>query len=413
MRLREAIEQLLEDMDRVRPVVIAAMPDDMELRATTRRMIGVLEAIRQAPVVPLELYLWLAQQMAQLLDAEHGAQLKPDTNGEIPAAARQAVQEQAAERRQLLMQALQEVPAAQLQLDRSCGRIGARAEAATPLLQRARHLDQLLEQHLQHDAGLKSELQQLIAAFAPSMEAISSVLEQVGEDSPELRAARRILEQELPDDAEQARALLHQARQDILQAGSSLASASRKLNATLQEQMEKLSSLSTRLEQAESDARNDPLTGLPNRRSLAEFLKELDQAGFCFLIVDIDFFKQINDTHGHDVGDEVLQQLGMVLKESIRDTDLAARIGGEEFCVVFPGADIETGVVLADKLRGHVEASPFKTRNGPISVTVSIGVACHDKQSSHGETFKAADKALYISKQQGRNRVTPASAAPD
>jgi len=413
MNLRETINQLLEDMDTIRPIVIAAMPDDIELRATARRIISELEAIKQEPAVPQATYFWLCRLASKLLDAEHGALLKPSADGIIPQTARESVKTHIEMRQSLLMQALHDIPPVQVLLDRSCERIGHKADKTMPLVKRAQHLEKLLHNHLQDDAALKHELQQLIAAFTPSMAAISNLLQEIGEDSPELNEARHILEQDLPENAEEARTLLRHASQNILQAGNTLASASKKLNTTIAQQVEKLSTLSTRLEQAESEARIDPLTGLPNRRSLAEFLKRLDHSGFCFLIVDIDFFKKINDSYGHDVGDEVLQQLAIALKEGIRDTDLAARIGGEEFCIVFPHTNIEISLRLAEKLRQTIAEHAFHSQSGNIHATVSIGVSEHTANRSHSDTFKAADQALYLSKQQGRNRVTKAHAIAD
>jgi len=408
MNLNDTINQLLEGMDKIRPVVIAAMPDDMELRATTRRIIAELEAIKQAPAVPLSTYLWLSQLTAKLLDAEHGALLKPADDGNIPDTARQSLQAHIETRQRLLMQAMQDIPSTQMLIDRSCQRIGRKADQDAPLLKRAQHLETLLRNHLQDDAAFKDELQQLIAAFTPSMSTISSLLKQVGEDSPELNEARQILEQDLPENVDEARSLLRHASQNILQAGNKLAVASKKLNTTIEQQVKKLSTLSTRLQQAESEARNDPLTGLPNRRRLAEFLKQLESSPFCFLIIDIDFFKKINDTYGHDVGDEILQQLATILKESIRETDLAARIGGEEFCIVFPNTNIDISTSLADKLRQTIAARAFHTQGGSIDVTISIGISGHTGSMSHSATFKAADQALYLSKKHGRNRVSRA-----
>ncbi len=408
MNLRETINRLLEDMDTIRPIVIAAMPDDLELRARTRRIITELEAIKQEPAVPLSTYVWLCQLVSKLLDAEHGALLRPAVDGNIPESARRSVSTHIAARQSLLMQAMQDVPPTRMLLDRCCERIGHKADATVPLAQRARHLEKLLREHLQDDAALKAELQQLIAAFGSSMSAISNLLQQVGEDSPELTEALHLLDRDLPENAEEARNLLRHASQNILHAGVTLASASKKLNATIEQQVEKLSTLSTRLQQAESEARNDPLTGLSNRRSLAEFLKRLDHSDFCFLIIDIDFFKKINDGYGHDVGDEVLQQLAIILKENIRDTDLVARIGGEEFSIVFPATDIDISVRLANKLRQAIAAHVFHTQGGDIDVTVSIGVTERTTNMSHNDAFKAADQALYLSKQRGRNRVTKA-----
>lgn len=408
MNFRERVNRLLDGMDRVRPVAIAAMPDDQELRVTTRRMIEDMERLKQFPAVSLDTYLWLARTVSIMLDVEHGALLKPDAGGEVPDASRQAVRAHIEQRKALLDQALLELEPSRMVVQRSALRLGSQLADSLNLLKATHQLDATIVTHLEGDEVLKGELQQLIAAFTPSMQAISTILDQVGEESPELEAARQVLEQELPDDAEAARSLLQQAREQILSAGNTLASASQKLNQTIQDQVEKLSSLTSRLKAAESEARNDPLTGLPNRRSLAEFLKRLGTKGFCFLIVDVDYFKRINDKYGHDIGDEVLQQLATILKDRVRESDLAARIGGEEFCVVFPETGLDNSAMLAEKLRAAIAAMPFQTSAGKIAVTASIGVAEHRSGTNHSETFKAADTALYQSKQHGRNRVTRA-----
>jgi len=403
------IEQLLDGMDEVRPIVLAARPDDMELRATTREMIAALEEIKRAPAIPAPTYVWLCQLTSKLLDAEHGALLKPTADGLIPDTAQQSLNQHFEQRQMLLMQALQEIPSTHFLLDQSSEMIGNKADGEVSLQGKARHLIKLLRDHLQHDTDLKNEIQQLIEALNPSFAALSNLLEQAGEDSPELKQAQQILAQKLPDNIEDARALLQSAHQSILQAGTKLVSASAKLNETIQEQVEKMSALSSKLEQAESEARNDPLTGLPNRRALAEYLNDLGQTSFCFVVLDIDHFKSINDTHGHDVGDEILQQLAIILQTNIRNTDLAARIGGEEFCIVFASATIDTSHTLAEKLRLSIETHTFTTQQGPLNITASIGIAEHVAGHSSGITFKAADKALYQSKHNGRNQVSIAS----
>ena len=408
MNQREIINQLLEDMDIIRPIAIAAMPDDNTLRARTRRMIADLETMKHAPSVSLATYLWLTQLTAKLLDAEHGALLKPGENGELSEQAKAAIANHIEERRSLLVTALQEIPTTATIINQISALLGKKLKEGEALHSRARHLHKTVSEHLRHDAALRGEMQQFVAAFTPSINAISTVLKNAGEDSPELKLATQMLEQDLPDDAEEARALLQNARQRIQQAGSKLANASQKLSDTLQENMEKLSTLSNKLQQAESEARNDPLTSLANRRHLAEFLNTLGQSSFSFLVVDIDFFKKINDTYGHDVGDEILRQLAGILRDNIRDTDLAARIGGEEFCIVFPSTDLETSRALAEKLRVAIASHPFKTARGKLDVTVSIGVAQHHPGNKHSATFKAADTALYQSKKSGRNRVTAA-----
>lgn len=407
----ELLNKLLDDMDVVRPVVLAAMPDDIELRATTRRMISSLEQIRQNPGIPNSTHLWAIQQFAKLLDAQHGPLLRPTHSGTISNDAKAAIEAQVEQRQTLIMQALQDIPATRALLDSSSGMIGEKAPKRDSLQRAARHLQQLLQQHLQHDVALRDELEQLVDALAPSLQAISNVLEEAGEESDELKQAKLLLEQELPDDVEEARAILQKARMGILSAGNKLSSASEKLHESIRLNVEKLSSLSKQLEEAESEARNDPLTGLANRRRLAEYLKTLGQSRFCFLVVDIDHFKNINDTHGHDVGDEVLQQMAQMLDACTRSTDLAARVGGEEFCVIFPDTDLESSTHLAETLRHSIEMKSFRTTAGMIDITASIGIAEHLPGTDHANTFKAADEALYQSKKNGRNQITVSSQA--
>jgi len=405
MSQRAAIQQILERMDDIRPIIINARPDDHGLRATTRCIIADLEALQRKPSISADTYLWLQRLTSRLLDAEHGALLRPDASGDIPANARISIEQHVEHRQSLLMDALQNMPAARRGLNQCCQLIGQKPTDDVSIQGKTRHLSRCLKKHLQHDMDLREELQQLVEALTPSLDAISTVMQEAGEKSPELLQIKQLLDQELPADAEQARAILQSARLGIVQAGEKMGRASAELRGTIQSNLDQLSEMSGKLEQAKAEARNDPLTGLPNRRQLAEFLQTMDYNGYSFIIADIDFFKKINDQYGHDAGDEVLRQLAMVLGESIRSTDLAARVGGEEFCIVFPATDMTTSARLAESLRQAVSLRPFKTTQGDISVSISIGLAEHLHGSPHADTFKAADKALYQAKENGRDQV--------
>ncbi|HUF17851.1 MAG TPA: GGDEF domain-containing protein, partial [Thermoanaerobaculia bacterium] len=124
-------------------------------------------------------------------------------------------------------------------------------------------------------------------------------------------------------------------------------------------------------------------------------------------LIDIDFFKKINDTHGHAAGDEVLREVSNIFTTSIRAADIAARYGGEEFTVMMPETDLSDGVQVAEKIREIIESHTFHTEAGDIPVTVSIGVATfpRSKMQSARELIEAADKALYRAKRSGRNQV--------
>jgi two-component system cell cycle response regulator len=158
----------------------------------------------------------------------------------------------------------------------------------------------------------------------------------------------------------------------------------------------------------------DPLTGLYNRRHMDNQLEiqlaNADARGspLSILTLDVDFFKPINDTHGHDVGDRVLKELARRLKEQVRTIDLCCRIGGEEFLIVIPGTQIQVGFTVAERLRRIIAAVPFDVgaSSGPLAITVSIGVAGYESTGDTSEIIlKRADDALYKAKKSGRNRV--------
>jgi diguanylate cyclase (GGDEF)-like protein len=164
----------------------------------------------------------------------------------------------------------------------------------------------------------------------------------------------------------------------------------------------------------------DALTGLANRRELEKRLaEELSRAQrerwpLSCLYLDADFFKRINDTRGHDVGDLVLQHIAALMLQVLRRGDVVARYGGEEFVVLLPGVAAPRAMETAERLRRTVESSPVEIAGGdPISFTISIGVAClKDLPKSRESLEKAgvgllaeADRALYAAKDQGRNRV--------
>ena len=153
--------------------------------------------------------------------------------------------------------------------------------------------------------------------------------------------------------------------------------------------------------------RNDELTGLPNRRAFDRTL-EREMAlsrrharPLGLLVLDLDHFKRVNDEHGHDAGDEVLRELSMVVRATVRSSDLLARWGGEEFVLVAPHADLSQLSELGERIRGAVAAHPFKT--GPM--TVSLGGTDFSPRDNAKRLFARADDALYKAKQAGRNRL--------
>ena len=157
----------------------------------------------------------------------------------------------------------------------------------------------------------------------------------------------------------------------------------------------------------------DGLTRLHNHRhfqdELARAFEESQryQRPLALAMADIDFFKKINDTWGHAVGDEVLRAVAKKFRDSIRSTDLAARYGGEEFTVMMPETELQDAIAFAEKMRALIAAEPVETQAGPVPVTVSIGVAAAPFTRTHTsrELIVASDKALYRAKKNGRNQV--------
>ena len=160
-------------------------------------------------------------------------------------------------------------------------------------------------------------------------------------------------------------------------------------------------------------ALTDPLTGLLNRRGLAEriapWLSEARSGSpmqLSALALDIDFFKRVNDTHGHDGGDEVLRQVSALLVKEFRSADPVARVGGEEFVIILRDTSLASSVILAERLR--LEITPIVWHNTRIAVTASIGVAMLEGSANVDQLLRNADLALYRAKSQGRNQVMQA-----
>lgn len=158
----------------------------------------------------------------------------------------------------------------------------------------------------------------------------------------------------------------------------------------------------------------DQLTGLHNRRYMGRHLSTLVDGAtktdkpLSFLIMDIDHFKLVNDTHGHDIGDEVLREFSNRISANVRGIDLACRYGGEEFVVVMPDTEPDFAYTVAERLRKQVETTPFAISRDPgnLNITISIGIAAVEGQSDTAETLlHRADQALYRAKREGRNRV--------
>lgn len=175
---------------------------------------------------------------------------------------------------------------------------------------------------------------------------------------------------------------------------------------------ERLHTISALHAQLSEQALRDPLTGLFNRRYLIEFFQReqaralRERTRLALAMIDLDHFKQLNDNHGHLVGDEVLQAVAQHLQGNLRSTDAVFRIGGEEFLLILPDVELAEALSRVDSLRKQLATSDLSTRAGTLNVTLSAGVALWP---SHGHTLEelmqAADRALYQAKRDGRDRV--------
>jgi len=163
----------------------------------------------------------------------------------------------------------------------------------------------------------------------------------------------------------------------------------------------------------------DQLTGLHNRRYMSRHLDNLISAAgrsgkpLAFLILDIDYFKAVNDGHGHDIGDEVLKEFANRIAANVRGIDLACRYGGEEFVVVMPETEVSLAFTIAERLRKSIETNPIVISRAPgkLNITISIGIAGSEGPADTAEALlHRADQALYSAKRTGRNRVVAAAA---
>jgi diguanylate cyclase len=212
-------------------------------------------------------------------------------------------------------------------------------------------------------------------------------------------------------DPQSVRTLLH----DLLVQASHVQSTLRGLHAQLAKQREEVAGVIERLERAQTEPLRDPLTGLENlagfRRAFDGQDDPADFSAVVLLAVDIDYFKRINDTHGHVIGDKVLMKVAKILREQLGGEDVAARVGGDEFVVLLRGKALGAAAALAERIRSATQRSLIVHPDGAQfagEVTLSIGVASGRGGDSLETLRHRADAALYDAKAAGRNRVSVA-----
>ncbi|MGP1561942.1 MAG: GGDEF domain-containing protein [Helicobacteraceae bacterium] len=170
--------------------------------------------------------------------------------------------------------------------------------------------------------------------------------------------------------------------------------------------------LNTQLQNARQQAKEDFLTGVLSKRGLDEALKILEEAhqqkdlDYALFFIDIDYFKNINDTFGHMAGDTILKALAQTLKNNTRSCDYTARYGGEEFVIAMPGVTLEEAQKIAERIRLEIQDSIYSYEDSNIKFTISTGLCLRSNEPSLTSALKTADANLYASKEGGRNRIT-------
>jgi diguanylate cyclase len=210
---------------------------------------------------------------------------------------------------------------------------------------------------------------------------------------------------------------VHALVSELLLETTRMHSATQTVSERLEARAHEVGMLTEQLERAQSEAMLDALTGLKNRRGFERAVHELrasgkDFHGAALLVADVDHFKQVNDTHGHLLGDKVLRAIGRTLLSNIKGRDLAARLGGEEFAILLPETTPEGAETLAHQIRTAVAAGRFRKVDGTEvagSVTLSLGVAVGNSGDTLESLLARADRALYEAKRGGRNRVCVAT----
>ena len=252
---------------------------------------------------------------------------------------------------------------------------------------------------------LLDEINKKIAQLINSSETSSKEVKNIKEDLKEINFSTDSFE------AIQAK-LMHIA--------SSLESETHNLSEQMHHNKLTISKLHTRIKKLETalisakqESKEDYLTNVATKRALTSEIKRAEEAyirykiDYCICFLDLDHFKMVNDTYGHEAGDVILSTVGKILNKYTRQVDFVGRYGGEEFLVILPNTDLKQSTIFADKIRTIIENFKFMYKNERINVTVSCGVAQRKDYKTEEAAIDAADKMLYQAKEGGRNRVMP------
>ncbi len=243
--------------------------------------------------------------------------------------------------------------------------------------------------------------------LAEASQTAAAALEDTGQFDAALKETRSRLDG--PLDLEGVRTIIAELARET----NRMQSATQAVRERLDFRAREVEVLTRQLEQAQTEALLDPLTGLKNRRGFERAVRELavhgdPLEGATLLLADIDFFKEINDKHGHLLGDKILRAIGQTLQSNIKGRDIAARLGGDEFAILLQSTALPGARALAEQIRAAVAGGRIRRTDGKElsgSVTLSVGMAAGGSADTLESLLVRADAALYAAKHSGRNRV--------
>ena len=284
----------------------------------------------------------------------------------------------------------------------------------TPALQK--EIKQLIHKRIELD---KVEVQKKVAVLDKILDEINRKIVELIQSSNVSHAQVKEIRADLQN-INLSQDSFESVQMKLIRIASSLENETKSLSEKMSHNQETISKLQSRITKLESallvakqEVKEDYLTHVATKRALSNELDRVEEAfarykiDYTLCFIDIDHFKNVNDTYGHEAGDVILSTIGKILRKYVRQVDFVGRYGGEEFLVILPSTDMAQAIHFADKIRSIVEHFKFLYKNERINVTVSCGVSQRSMQKSKDETLNTADSILYKAKEIGRNKVMP------